>query len=135
MRCRNAGGLLDSRPMRRSWMRRASAVLMVLWMSASLGERAVMDHCPVHDPLAAAAFEMAHHDAHAGHGGHRPHQCCCLEQCAAASFFTVPAGAAAAPETRIVITARVPIAARAVPRSRADTRLPFANGPPHAFAA
>jgi hypothetical protein len=121
--------------MRRSWMRRASAVLMVLWMSASLGERAVMDHCPLHDPLAAAAFEMAHHDAHAGHGGHRHHQCCCLEQCAAASFFALPLPITQVPEARTVITAPVPIVARAVPRSRADTRLPFANGPPHALAA
>jgi hypothetical protein len=121
--------------MRRSWMRRGSAALMILWMAASLGERAVMDHCPLHDPLAAAAFEMVHHDAHAGHGGHAHHQCCCLEQCAAASFFTLPAEVALALPAQVVIAEPAATPARPVPLPRPGTRLPFANGPPHAHAA
>ena len=94
MRCRNAGadGILS--PMRRSWMRRAECRAhgpVDVRFPRGAGRHG---HCPLHDPLAAAAFEMAHHGAHAhGHGGHRHHQCCCLEQCAAASFFTVPAPA------------------------------------------
>ena len=121
-------------------MRRAAAALLIVWTAASLGERAVFDHCPQHDPLAAAmaaTHGMEHGAATDPHTpGHHSgkHHCCCLEECGAVSAFTVPAAAA------VHVASAPPAPAPAAPRhddppARIDTRLPFANGPPHASAA
>jgi hypothetical protein len=113
-------------------MRGGSAALMVLWMSASLAERAGLDHCPQHDPRAAAAMQLSHHEGHSGHEHGQHQKCCCLEQCACASFFTRPAGLADAPAPRITHFETPALRSRETPLPRVDTRLPFANGPPHA---
>jgi hypothetical protein len=131
-------GYYFSDSMHRLWKRRAAALLLIVWTAASLGERAVFDHCPQHDPLAAAMAAMAgmpHSGATDAHqpGGHSgKHHCCCLEECGA--VFTVPAASnvqvASAPPASAPVARR-----RDDPPARIDTRLPFANGPPHASAA
>jgi hypothetical protein len=124
--------------MHRPWMRRAAAALLIVWTSASLGKRAVFDHCPQHDPLAAAMAGMAPGgaaDAHAPGGHSKKHHCCCLEGCGAVSAFALPE-----PVVGAVIAAALPTGAPAAPPrrnppARVDTRPPFANRPPHTSAA
>jgi hypothetical protein len=131
------GGHYFSGSMHRLWKRRAAALLLIVWTAASLGERAVFDHCPQHDPLAAAMAAMTGmpHGAADTHpaGGHSgKHHCCCLEECGA--VFTVPA--ASSVQVASAPPAPAPAAQRRDdPPARIDTRLPFANGPPHATAA
>ncbi|HUO52888.1 MAG TPA: hypothetical protein VMT93_10240, partial [Gemmatimonadaceae bacterium] len=105
-----------------------------LWMSVSVAERTVPAHCPEHDPLAAAMATMAHH----GPGGHAPgggHHCTCLEDCCGAAAMLVPA-AGVRHDVPLPLLAAPPAVDRGEPApARSGTRLPFANGPPHALAA
>jgi len=125
--------------MLRPRMRRAGALLLALWLSVSLVERAVPVPCALHDGAAAPAA-MAHHGAHehdaGGHDSHDgTHQCRCLEQCAAATAFALPGDPPRAPLASVVADGATHRASRAIAPARVDTRLPFANGPPHALSA
>jgi len=123
-------------------MRRVGALLLALWLSVSLVERAVPVRCALHDGVAAPT--MAHHgeqgDAAGGHGSHdsshdSSHQCRCLEQCTASAAFALPGTAPRAPMEAIAARGAVRAAAASIAPVRTGTRLPFANGPPHALSA
>jgi len=118
--------------------RRVGALLIALWLFVSLVERAVPVRCALHDGVAAPA--MAHHgehgDAAGGHGSHDgSHQCRCLEQCTASAAFALPGTAPRAPMEAIAARGAVRAASAGIAPARTDTRLPFANGPPHALGA
>jgi hypothetical protein len=119
-------------------MRRAGALLIALWLSVSLVERAVPVRCVLHDGVAAPT--TAHHGEQGhtagGHGSHDgSHQCRCLEQCAASAAFALPGNALRAPAA-FIAERDEPLAGRTiVAPARTGTRLPFANGPPHALSA
>jgi len=116
-------------------MRRAGALSLALWMSVSLAERVAPAHCPEHDPFGAAMDAMAHH----GGGSHGPagarHPCCCLEECCAAAAMLTPAVVARQIESAAPRGPRVMDPPDRVPPEHPGTRLPFANGPPHALTA
>ena len=121
-------------------MRRASALFLTLWLSVSLAERAVLDHCPPHDPLGAAMAAAAHQTGmHGGADEHRspgkPHQCSCLERCCGAAAMVLPHAAVRVPEAAVVHAVLPTPAPDAAAPARVDTRLPFANGFPPARAA
>lgn len=124
--------------MRTPWSRRAGALLLALWLSVSLAEQAAADHCPVHDPLGAAMAAMAHPAEHGADAHHREggaHHCSCLERCCGASAMLVPTATRHAARSRAIPAAPAARRADATPPARTGTRLPFANGPPHAHAA
>jgi len=125
-------------------MRRAGAVALALWLSVSIAERIVPDHCAQHDPVGAAIDAMAHGMAGAAmdaphHGTGAPgaahHHCTCLEECCAAAPALLARAGAAAFIPAAARTLAPAAGALRIPDARPDTRLPFANGPPHALAA
>jgi hypothetical protein len=120
-------------------MRRAGALLLALWLSVSLVERAVPVPCALHDGAAAPAT-MAHHGAHehdaGGHDSHDgTHQCRCLEQCAASAALALPGESPRAPIAPVATRDERRTPTTLVAPARTDSRLPFANGPPHALSA
>ncbi len=126
---------------------KSSAVLLALWLSATIAEQAAVHRCPLHDLALGGApavqKTMAHHGAvHDGGGDDQEHgtngsshHCRCLEQCAGASAFALPGSVARAPNDVPAGRARIARPHSLLTPARTDTRLPFANGPPPALAA
>ena len=125
--------------MRRAWERRTGAALLVLWAAASVAERAVLDHCPQHDPLAAAV--SAHGLTMRGTRGvgtgprMRGIGVGAWMQCAAATAMALPAAPVHGWDTTIAVAERQSIAGRAIAPRRVGVKLPYSNGPPHALSA
>jgi hypothetical protein len=141
---------------RRARWTRPVAALFALWFAFVLGDPGLLHRCPMHGGHGAGAIAPTGGENHAMHGEHSaashtasndasqdvshdaPHhgtssQCTCVGQCCVASVAaTLPVVAAAYVPTTISRVEQPFVVALGDAPASADTRLPFANGPPTA---
>ena len=148
---RGEPAIIEGAMIRRSRWVRPFVALFALWFSFGLGDPGMLHSCPMHGAQggAAPASAVAGADMQGMHGMHSMHAesasqtpggtsqhdahgvCTCIGNCCAASAAAPLRTAAALSVPASVPEVRQPLAAPSndAPAS-ADTRLPFANGPP-----